>query len=334
MTQRSVTSYDVAQLAGVSQPTVSRAFDPNGNISPATRARVLEAAAELGYRPNAIARGLTTQRTDIVGIIMGDISRSLFYPRVLDIFTRHLQDMGKQVLFFNTHERPLDETLPRIMSYQVDALVIASTTPGRELIDRCTSTGMPVVLLNRAVPDTAANAVCSDNEQGGRLVADTLLDAGHQRLAFMAGIGVTATNMLREKGFRDRLHERGVYDMLVEQGAYSYDSGVAAALRLLDRPDPPDAIFCAADIMALGAMDAARYQLGMRIPDDLSIIGFDDIQMASWASYNLTTIRQQIKGMINAIVELITVQDGAVAAGQTVLLPGELVRRGSARLAE
>lgn len=332
MTSRSTTSYDVAQLAGVSQPTVSRAFDPKGNISPSTRARVLEAARQLGYQPNAIARGLTTQRTDIVGLIMGNINRSLFYPKVLVEFTRRLQALGKQVLLFNTHEsRPVDEIMPRIMSYQVDALVIASTTPGRELIDRFTTMGTPVVMLNRTVSHTNANAVASDNEAGGSLVANFLLDGGHQRIAFMAGVDVTATNALRKKGFADRLYERGYGAFQEEQGEYTYDSGYEAALRLLDRDDPPDAIFCAADIMALGAMDAARFKLGIKIPDELSIVGYDDIPMAKWPTYDLTTIHQSAARLVETAVELIFPENNKPASGQVVLLPGELIQRGSAK---
>ena len=335
MPQRLVTSYDVAQLAGVSQPTVSRAFDPKGNINPETRVRVLEAAEKLGYQPNAIARGLTTQRTDIVGIILGNITRSYFYPKVLVEFTRRLQSMGKQVLLFNSHEtRPVDEIMPRIMSYQVDALIIASTTPGRELINRCIQRGMPVVLLTRTAPDTNANSVCSDNEGGGRLVAETLLDAGHTKLAFISGVGITSTNVLRQKGYSDRIFERDAGTLLVEQGAYSYESGFDAGLRLLDRDDPPDAIFCAADIMALGAMDAARYKLGIKIPDDLSIIGYDDIAMASWPTYDLTTIRQSAGKMVESAIQLLNLDKEHMATGEVVLLPGELIRRGSARMPE
>ncbi|WP_420630166.1 LacI family DNA-binding transcriptional regulator [Candidatus Leptofilum sp.] len=333
MSQRQVTSYDVARHAGVSQPTVSRAFDPNGNINAKTRARVLQAAAELGYQPNAIARGLTTQRTDIVGIIMGNIARSYFYPNVLVQFTRRLQAMGKQVLLFNTHEtRPVDEILPRFLSYHVDALIVASNTPGRELIDKCTSMGTPVVLLNRTVPDTTANAVCSDNEMGGRIVADLLLDAGHKRLAFVTGVEVTATNELRQKGFTERLKERSYGDVLLGHGEYTYDSGFEAALRLLDQDNPPDGIFCAADIMALGAMDAARYRLGIQVPDELSIVGYDDIPMASWPAYDLTTIRQSASKMVEAAVSLLTSPKDHITTGQVILLPGELVQRGSAKL--
>ncbi len=333
MSPRVVTSYDVAQLAGVSQPTVSRAFAVDGTILPATRDRVLQAARELGYHPNAIARGLTTQRTDIIGIVMGNMSRSLFYPRLLDNLTQRLQALDKQVLLFNAHEtRPVDDILPRIMAYQVDALVIASTTPGRTLIDRCTNAGTPVILLNQMVQETAAYAICSDNVKGGRVVADAFLDAGHQRLAFLAGVSVTATNVLRRRGFMERLAERGYLDPLIEQGDYTFESGYDAALRLLDRDDPPDAIFCAADIMALGALDAARTKLGIAVPDELSIIGYDDIPMAAWPAYDLTTIRQPMKAMLDRILGLLHPDESKEIVGQVTLLPVELVRRTSARL--
>ena len=332
MRQRPVTANDVAQLAGVSQPTVSRAFDPDGNISPATRSRVLEAAKSLGYQPNAIARSLSTHRTDIIGLIMGNITQSLFYPKVLEIFTRYFQAMDKQVLLINAPEtRSVDEILPRVLSYRVDGLVITSTTPGQEIIEECTRRGTPVVLLNRTAPGTGANAVCSDNEGGGRIAADVLLDAGHQKMAFVAGVGITATNVLRKKGFTDRVREMALEPVLDEQGEYTYDSGFEAAFRLLDRDNPPDGIFCAADIIALGMMDAARYKLGIKIPEELSIIGYDDIPMAGWPAYDLTTIHQPVTEMVETAIHLLTPQDGQILTGQVILLPGELIRRSSTR---
>lgn len=329
MAQKNATSYDVAELAGVSQATVSRAFDPNGNVSATTRAHIMEVAKTLGYQPNRIARSLSLKRTDIVGIVMGNMTRSQFYPSVLVEFTMRLQAMGKQVLLFNASETgSVDEILPRILSYRVDALIIASTTPGREIIDECTTMGTPVVMLNRTLPDTQANAVVSDNVWGARAVADYLLDSGHQRLGFMTGVDVTTTNAMRRKGFIDRLAERGVHDVLIEHGSYSYQSGYDAALRLLDRDDPPEAIFCAADIMALGAMDAARFELGINIPEQLAVVGYDDIPMAAWPTYDLTTIRQSASAMVAAALELLTPLHQA-ASGQVVLLPGELIQRGS-----
>lgn len=333
MAQKQTTSIDVAELAGVSQPTVSRSFDPDSPVSPDTRARVLAAATELGYTPNVIARSLKSRSTNIVGIIMVNLTSSFFYPNVLDKFTKQLQAMGKQVLLFSApSNRSVDEILPQVLGYQVDSLIIASTTPGREIIDECTRIGTPVVLFNRFVPETEANAVCCDNEAGGRQIADVFLDAGHLRIAYMSGTASTDTNLLREKGFLTQLEARGYVDCMMEKGGYSYEHGRVAARRLLDRDDPPDAIFCAADVMALGALDVARYELGIRVPDELSIIGFDDIPMADWPAYNLTTIRQPVDAMIAAVMEIIGHKEEVVPTGVVKLLSGELIVRGSARV--
>jgi DNA-binding LacI/PurR family transcriptional regulator len=260
--KKAPTSIDVAKVAGVSQPTVSRAFDPQSSVAPETRERVLKAAAHLGYQPNVIARSLSTQHSNIIGIIMANINNSLFYPRVLEEFTYKLQALGRQVLLFNLEpDRPVDEILPRVLGYQVDGLIIASTTPSNEIVEECMRLGKPVVLFNRLVRGTKANVVCCDNVAASQLIANAFLDAGHQHIAYIAGISATSTSAMREKGFTDQLLERGYTDVIREAGDFTYESGYEAALRLLDRDNPPDAIYCMADIMALGAMDAARFEL-------------------------------------------------------------------------
>jgi DNA-binding LacI/PurR family transcriptional regulator len=227
----------------------------------------------------------------------------------------------------------VDEILPHVLGYQVDALVIASTTPGEAIIEECARIGTPVILFNRFAPQTPANVVGCDNENGGRQVADALLDGGHKRIAYLAGISSTATNMMREKGFKEQLAQRGCDGYIREEGAYTYEDGRSAARRLLDRDDPPDAIFCAADVIALGALDVARYELGIHVPEELSIIGFDDIPMASWPAYNLTTISQPVDKMIDAAIQLISDKENGSPVGRTKLLPGKLIVRGSARIA-
>ena len=333
MARKQVTSIDVAKLAGVSQPTVSRALDPDSPVSPKTRAKVLAAASELGYTPNVIARSLKSRSTNIVGIIMANLASSFFYNNVLEQFAYQLQAMGKQVLLFSAPpDRPVDEILPQVLGYQVDALIITSSTPGQAIIDECARRGTPVILFNRFAPGTQANVVCCDNEEGGRQAAHALLSAGHQRIAYMAGPSGTASNSMREKGFMEYLkaHDSDCY--IREDGFYSYEAGRSAARRLLDRDDPPDAVFCAADVLALGALDVARYELGIRVPDELSIIGFDDIPMASWPAYNLTTIHQPVNKMIDAALKLVSERESEVSTGVIKLLPGALIVRGSARV--
>jgi len=334
LTVRRVTSFDVADLAGVSQSTVSRAFSPEAKVSKKTRQKVLAAAAELGYQPDAIARSLSTQHTNIIGIVMAHIT-SPFYPYVLEKFTRRLQEMGRQVLLFNAApEQDVDDILPLVLQYRVDGLIITSATISSEMADVLARGGTPVILFNRYVLGANCSAVCCDNVDGARKIADFLLDNGHKRPAYIAGDINTSTNIDREKGFGDRLRERGIVQWYHEQGEYTYQAGYAATLRLFERDEPPDAIFCANDIMAFGALDAARHELGLRVPEDVSIIGFDDIPTADWPAYNLSTIRQPVNRMIDVTLELLLERlDNPSAEPVLKLLPGPLIQRKSTRQA-
>lgn len=325
-----VTSIDVAKTAGVSQSTVSRVFS-GGKVSPAAAARVLAAAETLGYRPSAIARSLSTRRTGIVGIVMADIT-SPFYPYVLEKFTQRLEEAGLRVLLFTTApNRDVDETLPLVLQYQVDAIIITSATLSSAMADECAKSGIPVILFNRYVPNAKAGAVCCDNVAGGRLVADLLVDRGHTRLAYITGLENTSTNRDRERGFQERLAERGVNSWQRAIGAYTYQSGYEAAIRLLQGNTQPDAIFCANDIMALGALDAAR-DLRIAVPEELSIIGFDDIPAAAWSAYQLTTVRQPANRMVDAVVEMLARQLADPSLGPEMrFIAGQLVERKSVR---
>ncbi len=334
-TPKRATSFDVAKLAGVSQPTVSRAFSPDAYIATETRQRVLNAAKELGYKPNALARSLTQQSTQLIGVVMGDMTTP-FYTYVLQVLTRRLQEIGRQVMLFNIPKGDkADEAVRQLLAFQVEGLVLTSTTVTAVVADECYQRQTPIILFNRFVPGVRTNGIACDNGEGGRLVANQLLDAGHQRLAFIAGLAHTRASSQREKGFIDRLRERGVEDEQVQviQAEYTYESGYQATVALMDSPDPPDAIFCANDIMAIGAMDAARYGFGLRVPQDVSIIGFDDIPAASWPAYQLTTVRQPVDQMVEAaIAQLLAGVPADFASGTLSLVEGELVRRQSARL--
>ncbi len=333
MSPRRATSIDVARRAGVSQATVSRVFSHSDLVAPETRARVLSAAQELDYKRNAIARSLSRQRTDIVGIVMADMTHP-FLPLLLEKLTQRLQSTGRHVLLFNvTADREVDDALPFLLQYQVDAIIITSATISSEMATECVRRGTPVLLINRYVPGANVTAVSCDNAAGGRMVADLFLDAGHTRPAYIAGWQNTSTNMDRERGFCGRLRERGQIEWLREQGDYAYDSGYAAARRLLQRDAPPDAIFCANDSMAMGALDAAR-GLGIQVPEHLSIVGFDNIPEAGWPPYSLTTIQQPVEEMVEGTLGLLEARlAGTELEPAHHLIPGTLIRRQSARLA-
>jgi len=337
MVRRSaITSLDVAKLARVNQSTVSRALSGDGKVSATTRQRIQDAAAALGYTPNAIARSLITRQTNIIGIVTADITIP-FQSYVLEKFIQKLQAVGKQVLIFTAApDQTVDDLLPTALQYQVDGLIVTSATLFSRALYDCSRSGATVVLFNRYMEGGVVSSVSCDNVMAGRMVADFLLDAGHHSLAYMAGDPNSSTNRDRQQGFMARLWERGAAKpLVVENNRYTYDAGYAAASRLLKRGHPPDAIFCSSDGLALGTIDAAR-ELSIAIPDKLSVVGFDDVPMAGWNAYGLTTVRLPVEEMIDATIQLALEQAGAAGAGGASVarwFPGTLVQRKSTRAA-
>ncbi len=325
-------STEVARLAGVSQAAVSRVFTPDGSASPDTRKKVLAAAKKLGYRPNAIARSLTQQSTNIIGLAVVRFTNP-FYAQIVREVSDKLQARGYWTLLLNVAaENEMERALPMALQYQVDGIIVTSATLTSRLADECARAGTPVVLFNRYAIDSKVNAVCLDSVAGARLIADALLDAGHQRLAYIAGEASSSTNRDREKGFTERIQEREHTLYLRESGDYSYESGLVAARQMLSRTDRPDAIFCANDLMAMAALDVARRELGIKVPEELSIVGFDDVAMASWPAYSLTTFRQPIDRMVDATIEVL-LNALEHPNGERIIrwIPGQLVQRTSSR---
>jgi DNA-binding LacI/PurR family transcriptional regulator len=330
---RGLSQIDVARLAGVSQAAVSRTFTPGASVAEETRSKILAAAEQLGYRPNAIARSLIQKSTNMIGLVVMRFTNP-FYARMIRDFTRALQEQGYWTLILNiAQNKELEETLPMALQYQVDGLIITSATLSSKLADECMRSGTPLVLFNRYATDQHSNVVRCDNLEGGRLVADALLDAGHARLAYIAGEEATSTNRDREAGFINRLRERG-YRLHYRESAgdYRYEPGIAAANRLLQRDDPPDAIFCANDLIAMGVLDVARRKLNIQVPEQISVIGFDDIPQAAWLSYDLTTVRQPFEDLVENTIQVLmnAINNPENQAIEKVISPG-LIWRSSAR---
>ena len=323
---------DVAQLAGVSQAAVSRTFTPGASVSAEVKQQVLDAAEQLGYRPNAIARSLITDSTNIIGIVLVRFTNP-YYWQIFKEFTQKLQDLGYSTLLLNAaQDQEVEQTLPTALQYHVDGLIITSATLSSKLADECVRAGTPVVLFNRYETGSTANSVCCDNVDGGKLVANALLDAGYKRLAYISGEERSSTNRDREEGFVEQLQLRGQTLAHRESGGeYTYEAGYAAAKRLLEIKPRPDAIFCASDLMAMGAVDAAK-EAGLSIPDELGIIGFDDIKMVSWPSYSISTVSQPIEKMVDATIEvLLKAIENPNIEPVTKWIPATLVKRNSIR---
>lgn len=327
---RRTTSVDVAREAGVSQSTVSRALAGDGRISEETKKKIRKTAERLGYTPNGIARSLQTKKTNMVGLIMADILNP-FYPAVLEIYTQKLNAMGKQLLLLSVPKgSEVDDVLPSMLQYQIDGLIVTSAVLSSRMRDILHNRNTRVVLFNRSVDDFSINSVCCENRSASMEVAALLVRAGHKRLALIGGRPDTSTHRERYAGFQDELRRHGLEIIGEQFGENTYDGGYQAALKLLSGPTPPDAIFCIADVMALGALDAARSGLGLKVPRDVSIVGFDDIPSAAWPAYDLTTFRQPIEAMVGRSLSLLF--DPEDFPPVAIRIPGELIIRGSANI--
>lgn len=322
-----VTARDLARHLGVSQSMVSRAFSPGASVAPEMRARILRAAEEIGYRPNVIAAALSRRRSSIVGIVMAELTNP-FYPAVLEQLTAALQAAGFQSLLFTVPPgKPADDCLPLLRQYHVDAVVLTSASLSSASAEHWLGDGRAAVLFNRAaIGPTPLDSVACDNVAGGRAAAEALLARGRRRLAFVAGRPDTSTSQDREQGFRAALAEQGLSPLRVEAGDFTYEAGHRAALSL----GAADGIFFANDILALGGLDALRHAMGRRVPEDVSVIGFDDIPMGAWPAYRLTTLRQPVAEMVARSIDLLSARlSGGEEAPRAERLAAELVARGT-----
>ena len=331
---RAATSIDVAKLAGVSQSAVSRTYTPGASVGNATKAKVMEAARKLGYRRNAIARSLITKRSQIIGVVMSQLDNQ-FYPMVLEKLSQSLGKDGYHVLLFISDRQESDRVLNEILQYQVDGIVMASTVLSSALARDCADAGIPVVLFNRMTRQAAndlhpASAVTSDNERGARMVAQHLVATGHQRIAYIAGLEESSTNADRERGFREELASLGTRIHARAVGYYSFEGAARAARELFaEKNDQPDAVFVGSDHMAIAVMDVLRSELNLHVPDDVSVVGFDNVPQAAWGAYQLTTVEQPIDLMIDATVSLLLEQLAGQVPVRTVIVPCKLIERGS-----
>jgi DNA-binding LacI/PurR family transcriptional regulator len=331
-----VTSLEVAAHAGVSQSAVSRVFTPGASVSEKTAEKVQKAARELGYRPNVLARAMVSGKSRIIGLVVAYLENQ-FYPVAIEKLSNALQAHGYHVLVFMAAQTSgnIDDVLDEILDYQVDGIVIASVDMSSIIASRCQAAGTPVVLFNRSQNIDGITSVTSDNHAGGRKVAEFLLQGGHERIGYIAGWEGASTQRDREAGFSAALRDGGASIFARANGAFQTDQAREAAREMFDvSPDArPDAVFVANDHMALAVMDVLRFELGLRIPDDVSVVGYDDVPPAAWPSYNLTTVRQRANLMVEETVAALCAQ---IEGGDTlddgrIMIDGPLIIRGSAK---
>ncbi|MYM28486.1 substrate-binding domain-containing protein [Duganella sp. CY15W] len=302
---RRVTSYDVALVAGVSQSAVSRCFKPGASVAPATHARVMKAATLLDYIPNAAARSLITRRSNMIALIITN-QANLYYPELLAELSQQFNARGKRVLLFTLErEADADRVLADVWQYQVDG-VIAAARLSEEHVAEFERRRVPLVLFNRTLRDSAVNTVTCDHLEAGRMLATRLAAAGHRRFGIIAGHDDASPANERRHGACERIAELGLPPPVVVPGEYDYRSGALGLKAIIARlGSVPDAIICGSDVMALGCLDAARHELGLDVPGQLSVAGFDAVEPSNWTSYNLTTLRQPMPKMAAAAADLL-----------------------------
>nr|WP_239479947.1 LacI family DNA-binding transcriptional regulator [Actibacterium sp. 188UL27-1] len=333
---RKVTSMDVAAQAGVSQSAVSRVFTPGASVSPGMAAKVRAAAAELGYRPNALARGLITGRSKIIGLVVAYLENQ-FYPDVLEKLSNALQDKGYHILIFMARGRgpEADRVMQELIDYQVDGLIAASVGLSDELIRACQSEGIPVVLFNRGHEDGRCSKITSANIAGGARIARFLVAGGHQRIAHISGWDGSSTGRDRKAGFLAGLDQAGLAPLAIADGLYERETAAQIVRDWWGEASRPDAIFVGNDHMAVAALDVLRFELGVDVPGDVSIVGYDDVPLAAWPAYDLTTLRQPVNQMVTATVDLLLSRiEEPELDPKHIEIDGPLIVRASARKPE
>lgn len=331
-----VTSVDVAKRAGVSQSAVSRVYTAGASVSPKMAAKVHKAAQELGYRPNVLARSLITGRSKIIGLVVAYLENQ-FYPDALEKLSNALQEHGYHILVFmvSNDDAGVDKVMGELLDYQVDGIITASVAMSNALAARCAAAGVPVVLFNRGQDDDRLNQVTSNNFEGGRKIAEFLMAGGHRRIAHIAGWSGSSTGRDRKAGFLAGLEAAGLSLWASVDGMYKRDIAAQVARDMFAGPERPDALFVGNDHMAFAVMDVLRFELKLDVPGDVSVVGYDDVPLASWPAYNLTTLRQPSNRMVEATVSTLLgwIEEGSTTV-QKIKIDGPLMVRGSARIPE
>lgn len=297
---------DVAARAGVSRSAVSRAFTEGASVAPDTREKIRQAAEDLGYRPNALASSLTTGRTKMIGLVSDNFHNPIFLT-VFDNFTKGLQDRGLRPLLVNLSDEIAPENSVRMLhQYSVDGVIVASSTLPVSFAEAFRAAGMPVVhSFGRHVANPSVDVIGIDNFAAGQLAAATLIARGYRNIAFLGGPAAATSTQDRCAGFTARIAQHPDVSVSVTYATrYSYDAGRSEMQRLLAAGPLAEAYFCGDDVLSIGALSALG-DAGLNVPDDVGIIGLNDMDMARWANINLTTIHNPIREITKRSVDLV-----------------------------
>lgn len=331
--KKRITVKDVARELGMSVSTVSRAFYPDAYVADTTREVVLEKAREMGYKANPYAQSLITKRTRIVGVVVSDLANP-FYPEIMARLTADLHREGMNVMLIAAREsREVDDAVHEMLTYQPDLIIILAAPMSTHATAECERAGSPCIFFNRLAGAEKQHGVTCDNLLGGAMVANYLTELGHRRFGYVSAFPDASTNIERGRGFADQVEALGLArPLVIEAGAFNYEAGFQAGLEVSELKERPDAVFCASDIVAIGFIEGVK-SMGLSVPEDISVVGFDDVSLAAWPCHSLTTVRQPIDQMIAVTVELAAKLSSApnVPAEVHRIAPGALIERQSTR---
>lgn len=300
-----VTAQMVAEKAGVSRSAVSRTFTDGASVSDATRRKVVEAADALGYHVNHLARGLR-ERSNIVCLVVANLTTHI-RAHLVDVLTSKLQAAGRITMVINTgtDTESVSRALRQTLNYRADATVVLSGAPPASLIETCLANGQQVILINRDERLSGSSNLGVDNALAGREAFFLLQRAGCQRLGVVTSDTHTASLVERERAFVEAAAAAGFTVSVTEVGPSDYAEGQKAARLVFGRSQAPDGVFCVTDLLALGFMDTARQDFALSIPEDICVIGFDNIEQAGWDAYRLTTFAQPLDLIADEVLELL-----------------------------
>ncbi|EEE36953.1 transcriptional regulator, LacI family [Rhodobacteraceae bacterium KLH11] len=327
-----VTLKEVAERAGVSRSAVSRTFTDGASVSDKMRRKVEKAAQELGYSPNALASSLTTGRTKLIGLVSNNFHNPIFLE-VFDLFTRGLQDRGLRPLLVNlTDEVDPANSVRMLRQYSVDGAVVASSTLPPGFAKAFRDAGVPVVhSFGRYSSSPQVHVVGIDNMECGRMAARELVARGYTNVAFLGGPEAATSTQDRYSGFMSELSKHPqIHTTHSFADAYSFDAGRREMLRLL-QSKPAQAYFCGDDVLSIGALSAVK-DSGLKVPEDIGLIGLNDMEMSRWENIDLTTIHQPIRQIVSSSIELMvaTLQEPD-RYPEARIFPCSVVERGTLR---
>ncbi|MDE0852078.1 MAG: LacI family DNA-binding transcriptional regulator [Yoonia sp.] len=327
-----VTLGDVAKAAGVSRSAVSRNFTPGSYVSDEKRKLIGRVAKNLGYTPNRIAGSLRNGRTRLIGLVSDNYKNPAFLE-VFDLLSRGLQAQGLLPVLINLSDEVEPDKSVRLLSrYSVEGVIIASSTLPCEFPEAFRDAGIPVVhAFGRLLASPSINVVGIGNVECGRMAAQKLIERGYRKVGFLGGPPTASSTIDRIAGFSEVIGAAPDATMTYSFASkYSYEAGNAEMHRLMAKP-LCEAYFCCDDAIAIGAISALN-SVGIGVPDDVGIVGFNDMKIAGWQNFNLTTIRQPIENIVRASIELLTdVLQNKNCKARAVRMPTEFVERGTLR---